>query len=148
MPFLKGMHQTLDSWRPNRDVDGWVHTARLESEGYWDAATDRWVSYTTVEAAAPPLTVTPVPRLQTDISSLQRLLSATTPPVRYLRSSKVQVAAYGFVDASRVGFGGSIQLPNGITATLHGNGREPEASGGACFWLADDSAGYRRAVPR
>lgn len=22
-PFLKGLHQTLDSWRPNCDDDGW-----------------------------------------------------------------------------------------------------------------------------
>jgi len=22
--FLKGIHHTLDSWRPNRDDDGWI----------------------------------------------------------------------------------------------------------------------------
>jgi hypothetical protein len=23
VPYLKGIHQTLDSWRPHRDKDGW-----------------------------------------------------------------------------------------------------------------------------
>jgi hypothetical protein len=23
VPYLKGVHHTLDSWRPERDVDGW-----------------------------------------------------------------------------------------------------------------------------
>ena len=25
---LKGMHQTIDSWRPNRDEDGWKMKSR------------------------------------------------------------------------------------------------------------------------
>jgi len=32
VPYLKGIHLTLDSWRPNRDDDGWKITNTLEEK--------------------------------------------------------------------------------------------------------------------
>jgi hypothetical protein len=51
-PFHKGMHLTLDSWRPGRDTEGWKHLLTLEELDALDVA----------EATAPEF-VHAVPRL-------------------------------------------------------------------------------------
>ena len=28
MPYLKGMHQTIDGWKPSMNSDGWKYTPR------------------------------------------------------------------------------------------------------------------------
>jgi hypothetical protein len=39
IPFLLGIHHTLDSWRPNRREDGWRQNRLINSmEGYEDKA--------------------------------------------------------------------------------------------------------------
>lgn len=32
VPFLKGIHHTLESWRSNRDEDGWILDGDIEAE--------------------------------------------------------------------------------------------------------------------
>lgn len=68
----------------------------------------------------PPTTVTAVPRLQWDLEALQNLFSAPHSPTRYVRATHIQVALYGFGDASGGGFGSSISLPDGCTLFRHG----------------------------
>ena len=82
MPYLKGIHNSLESWRDQRDEDGWKYTDRewrelvselryLESE--WDKS-DRSID---VEA---PDTVTTVPRMRQDVHSLYTLMESGEPP--------------------------------------------------------------------
>jgi hypothetical protein len=132
-PYLKGFHNTLDSWRPQRDEEGW----KLQSEPVqlaWNPDAESWDFTRPPSASTPPSTVKAVPRLASDLRCLQRLFSDPTPPLRLVRANSVTVATYGFVDASGSGFGGSILLPNGDTIFHHG------------FWGSDEehrSSNYR-----
>jgi hypothetical protein len=106
-PYLKGIHLTLDSWRPHRDHDGWKtlnairhHTTQPDFD-----ITDH----------QPPNHVKGVPRLHDDLLALGQLFSTPHPPRRVIRSSSsVMIALYGFGDASGEGFGGTLQTSTGI----------------------------------
>jgi hypothetical protein len=98
-PYLKGLHLTIDSWRPNRDADGWKD-AKISKEECVAAQ------------LTPPCTVQAVPRLRDDVQSLLCLFSSETPPIRYVRSQKLGVAIYGFGDASGAGFGRTFSKAN------------------------------------
>jgi hypothetical protein len=110
-PFLKGMHLTLDSWRPGRDADGWKAEV---SSNY-----DDLIGVSTLHPCALEF-VTAVPRLYDDLECLAQLLLPAHPPIRFIRSNKVASICYGFGDASSEGFGSSILLPDGTTSFRHG----------------------------
>jgi hypothetical protein len=114
-PYLKGIHLTLDSWRPWRKDDGWRMTlaemrAVLQDNPDFD-------SVGTGEKA--PALVHPVPRLQFDIEALLQLFSSESPPRRHMRLSSSAVAVYQFGDASGAGFGSSLFV-NGSLYYRHG----------------------------
>jgi hypothetical protein len=98
MPFLKGIHLTLDGWRPGRDDDGWPLQGQLACHLDVDP---------TITPTA-PATVTAIPRLAGDLQALSQLMASDTPPERIIRSSSVMVALYGFGDDSGAGFGSTI----------------------------------------
>lgn len=109
VPYLKGIHLTLDSWRPNRDDEGWklhqqVHL-HLDEVNHDDALP---------ASTCHPPTVMPVPRLRDDIKGLLTLFSSTAPPKRIIRSNAIAIALYGFGDASGSGFGDTVISPLGI----------------------------------
>lgn len=54
-PFLKGLHLTIDSWRPGRDQDGW----RVHTQSPLDA--DMELEWLTLDATNAPEFVTAVP---------------------------------------------------------------------------------------
>jgi hypothetical protein len=91
-PYLKGIHQTLDSWRPNRDDDGWKLPLRLQ----------RTVTESEADGKAPQR-VKAVVRLESDLKALEALLEGDGPPKRRIRSGKVVEVYYGFGDASATG---------------------------------------------
>jgi hypothetical protein len=68
VPSLKGIHQTLETWRPNRESSGWKRKASpgrnlLDAEAH---------------ASGPPkFVVEAAPRLAGDLEALQRLTSST-----------------------------------------------------------------------
>jgi len=107
-PYLKGLHLTIDSWRSNRDVDGWKVQASYP-EGYW---TDTWGDAITTNDR--PQFVFPVPRYHDDLQALRSLLRAADPPLQFVRQNKVHTVIYGFVDASAGGFGSSFATPQGL----------------------------------
>jgi len=107
-PYLKGIHLTLDGWRPHRDLDMWKLPADL-----WEELPD-----TTPPEA--PMELIPAPRLMDDIHCLLHLFSDDTPPTRMIRCTRRCVAIYGFVDASTAGYGGSFALPDGSILFRHG----------------------------
>ena len=101
-PFVKGMHLTLDSWRPGRNAEGWK--VKSVDEVVLDAAG---------EGIHPlpeghPRSVTPVPRLKADVEALLSLMSANAPPKRAVRPKRISVVVYGFGDASGAGFGSTF----------------------------------------
>jgi hypothetical protein len=105
-PYLKGVHLTLDSWRPNRDDEGWkmVHAFHYHKNEY----------PLPTSPTQPLVRVTGVPRLAGDLQALAKLFSTPHPPWRIVRSSSVIIALYGFGDASGEGFGGTLLTPQGI----------------------------------
>ena len=107
MPFLRGFYLTLNSWRPDRDRDGW----KMNRKKFW-----RWVqcarrsekeSPTEVEAdgIAPEL-VKASPLLYGHLEVLKDLLNAPSPTLKLIRGLKATMeVAYIFGDASGEGFG-------------------------------------------
>lgn len=98
IPYLKGLHLTIDSWRPHRDEDGW----RLPS-GHDDV-----VGEVGLEEA--PLRVKAVGRLANDLRALEELTESVTAPRVQVRPTATAAAGFMFGDASGVGFGQSLWL--------------------------------------
>jgi hypothetical protein len=120
-PFLKGIHLTIDSWRPGRDQEGWkIPPAEWDLEDHPD-----WL----LPDAGAPEYVTAVPRLEDDLSCLQHLFHPDRPPIRFLRTAKIVTVSYGFGDASGEGFGSTFCLPDGTTLFRHGTwGRDADST--------------------
>jgi hypothetical protein len=120
-PFLKGLHLTIDSWRPGRDDEGW----KVDLLADWEDADDLLGSGRTDQA---PAQVQAVPRLARDVECLEVLFRSTTPPLRSIRPTSVSTCIYGFADASSTGFGSSLQLPTGHLLYRYGLwGRDVES---------------------
>jgi hypothetical protein len=100
VPYLKGIHLTLDSWRPWRKEDGWKYSLRdirtvLEGADVGEAIGC---------GEKPPGRVRVVPRLRDDLGALMELLEPETPPKRTVRPKQGASVVYGFGDASGSGF--------------------------------------------
>jgi hypothetical protein len=114
-PYLKGLYLTIDSWRGNRDEDGWRVQSRpnhdFYPDGQWNGTLCAWEKAT--QPTNRPQFVRPVTRYSDDLQALMKLLEAEDPPLRFVRQNKVHTALYGFVDASSSGFGSSFATPSG-----------------------------------
>jgi hypothetical protein len=130
VPYLKGIHLTLSGYLPGRDKDGWkitgakrkkseneaklLHKRNLETsdanrarrcadeDGEEDAEFD-YVNF--------PATVTPATRLKYDLKALCELCKAEKPVKRLARMKHKAAVAYGFLDASKAGYGSGLQTP-------------------------------------
>ena len=107
VPYLKGIHLTLDSWRPWRKNDGWKMTTKemraYQIEHGWEEAHSGVIG-------KPPKQVKPAARLSSDIKALHHLTRSDHPPKRKTRPSSSVVALYGFADASGKGFGSTLYI--------------------------------------
>ena len=104
-PYLRGLHKTIDSWRPYRDEEGWkMMQSILEAKL---AGTD-----TAIKAAHPEPTkyIQPLERLKKDFLRLKELTKPEAPPKVVRRRKKMGTAVYGFGDASGKGFGNAIEV--------------------------------------
>jgi hypothetical protein len=97
--YLKGIHLTLDSWRPGRGDDGWKLT-RAEREAMLE---DDPVTLPADQNT--PKFVKSVPRLKGDIEALTLFTQTSLPPSRMVRPAENSSVAYVFGDASGSGFG-------------------------------------------
>jgi hypothetical protein len=102
VPYLIGMHMTIDGWRDNRQKSGWrllrsFLRDRRDAEG-----DDDGVPYPDVE---PPVVVWAVPRLRADVEALLRLKKGSKPRIKKYRCKTSAGVTYGFGDASGRGFG-------------------------------------------
>lgn len=107
VPYLKGIHLTLDSWRSNRDEDGW----RLAN------ASDRRLVDPAIRNPKAPVLTKVVPRLREDVKALMTLTRALTPPLIPVRASKT-AGAYLWGDASGAGFGNCLWVEGSNTIEL------------------------------
>ena len=111
-PYLRGLHKTIDGWRPFRDEEGWKLTyAILEAKdnGMWEE----------LMKAEPDEFVTPMARLKPDFEALKALTDFDAPPKVVRRRSKVGTVFYGFGDASGKGFGFCLEI-NGVNHSEYG----------------------------
>jgi hypothetical protein len=117
VPYLKGIHATIDSWRKNRNIDGWKYPGPRDQwqDGVQVGEVERKLGVESEEEGE-PLFVFPVPRLHTDLLSLLSLTNFDQPPHRIVRMSESVKVVYGFGDASKQGFGSTIVTPDN---TIH-----------------------------
>jgi hypothetical protein len=87
VPYLKGIHLTLDSWRPLQDREGWRTQAQL--------AYHLSIDDTDTQLTQPPAHVTLVPRLKDDLEGLQLLFNHPHPPKCLIRSKQIACILYG-----------------------------------------------------
>jgi hypothetical protein len=95
-PFLKGLHLTIDGWRPDRDKESW----RIADKPLRDkilAVNDEYPSA--------PKTVRPAARLRQDLDVLLWLTRDESPPPRLTRPETADSIIIIFGDASSDGFG-------------------------------------------
>jgi hypothetical protein len=95
VPYLKGIHLSLDSWRPDRDEDGWRISNGIE----------RKIACETHEK--PKEFVNLATRFKEDMKVLLFFFSRPTPPKLPIRPSG-SAAMYMVGDASGSGFGISV----------------------------------------
>ncbi len=125
VPYLKGIHLTLDSWRPNRDSEGWkiksTSTKECDSSSYALEEFDHEdfaigsSTHSGSSAVDHPAEVFPVRRLGLDLLALRTFLSTETPPWRFVRGGRACIAQYGFADAAKSGFGATFETKEGST---------------------------------
>jgi hypothetical protein len=122
-PYLKGLHLTIDSWRDNREEEGWQLPKVLSSypEGFWD----EYMDSPDLQHDRPQF-VQPVPRYNSDLVALHLLLQSVNPPIRFVHQSRIHTTFYGFVDASSSGLGSSFTTSNGTHYTYGVWGRDQD----------------------
>jgi hypothetical protein len=108
VPFLKGIHLTVDSRRKNRDFEGWKVVDELAAH-LNDDSPDPYDNHLD--------TVRAVPRLKDDVNSLLQLFASARPPRRIPRSRHVLAVWYGYGDASGGGFGSTFTAIDGLEYT-------------------------------
>ena len=102
VPYLKGIHLTLESWRPDRDSEGWKLRARDREEVLQDEEKKR-----VLEGGA-PVQVEKARRFNDDIKAISALTASEKPPKILARPKQGAQAVIIFGDASGEGFGSSM----------------------------------------
>ena len=118
-PFMKGIYLTLNAWRPQRDSEGrrlsdkkWnrvlfeKHNRGLVSDAELE---DKLMSHTSA-----PQAVTALIRLESDLQSMDTILSPEVIPKVGLRSRLIVSVVYGFGDASDTGLGATLTCGSGF----------------------------------
>jgi hypothetical protein len=107
VPYLIGIHMTIDGWRDNRQKSGWrlprsFMRDRRAVEGDDDDGPNPDVE--------PPVVVWEVPRLGHDVDALLWLMKGSKPRIRKYRFKTSAGVTYGFGNASGRGFGATFQV--------------------------------------
>ena len=121
-PYLKGLHLTLSSHLPKRDENGWK-LKDLEWIAYLQIAKENGIfnkdqihhfNNFVYNPKDHPKLITPVPRFYSCLEALTLFFKSDSPPVVTERSTNIHLAIYGFCDASKSGFGASVQHKDGL----------------------------------
>jgi hypothetical protein len=97
IPYLKGIYLTLNSWRGNRNKDGWKESNKRKRD------TDPGEAIS-LAFESPPVWVSAATRLKLDVSALMELTHLEDPPDVPIRAV-VPNTTYLVGDVSGVGFG-------------------------------------------
>ena len=115
-PYLKDMHHSIDSWRPNRDDDGWKLKVRdyidLLASIKDDEVRDRMINS---HHHGHPARVAFVKRLLSDMRRLERFFDREEPTKVNMRAKNCHQVIYGVGDASGDGFGDSFLTKDGLS---------------------------------
>ena len=112
VPYLKGIHLSLETWQSDRDAEGW----RLPEKDRRKRKLSEMIAN-----EVPPKEVDPAPRFASDVAALDELTKDESPPQILARPTKGAKAAIIFGDASGEGFGSSLWLYGSATVeTEHG----------------------------
>ena len=107
-PYLKGFHLTLESWRPDRDIQGWKMPVNDWVRIKQHLIDKGELSFEfPIDHTQAPQMVLVAPRLSDDLEALSELMDDGTPPMRVLRSKRLKAMAMSFVDALGKGAGAS-----------------------------------------
>jgi hypothetical protein len=126
VPYLKGLHLTLDSWRPDRDEDGWRYAPNdprwleveppAKSQGVEDPIGEKGTKPR--DPDDPPSGVKAVPRFAPDVEVLSRLTESREPPRVPVRPTVTATAWFCYGDASGQGFGFSLWISGTLDIDL------------------------------
>ncbi|KAL7572801.1 hypothetical protein ACA910_014658 [Epithemia clementina (nom. ined.)] len=111
VPYLKGLHLTLESWRKDRDEDGWKMTAKeraLVNRGK-DEERDAVEENYNPNMKAPDKVI-PAPRFADDVYVLTELTKSAQTLQVLVHLTGQAIAALMFGDASGTVFGTSLWL--------------------------------------
>ena len=136
VPYLKGIHHTLESRRFGRDADGWKFGTQqmmkclneevgLEENGIKETVTksnwkDVFKSYKDRHQGEAPEQVKPVDRLLADLKVLNKILEPRLPIHWLVRGTKIKKIQLVFGDASGTGFGLTWETNNGTIRYRYG----------------------------
>lgn len=138
VPYLKGMHLTIDGWRRHRDEEGWKLTKKEIRELGKTAGES-------VEDEVPEH-VTPVKRFRSDMEALQVLTGTAEPPRRRVRGRKIVTVCYGFGDASAVGGCTNFQQIKKTSTGWKPGDRIHYRYGHWCTEVGEASSNYRELI--
>jgi hypothetical protein len=119
VPYLKGLHLTLDSWRKGSAAKGWKSRQEVAHH----------LGVPVIPSSGrdvPPQRVKAVPRLRDDLQALAQLTQDATPPQRVVRSRAIVVVIHGFGDASCAGFGSTFLDSQGVRYRYGVWGNDPQ----------------------
>ena len=117
VPYLKGLHLTIDSWREDRDEEGYrkdrPRQPRRQGNWHWNWADEKWYER---DMDPPPQGgkeevpehVAAVPRLKDDVESLCALTVGASAPRVNIRPKRRVDVLYMMGDASGKGFGTAV----------------------------------------
>ena len=115
VPYLKGVHLTLESWRPDRDEDGWKMRTKERDELLNNEDVREIIQ------GPPPKTVRKARRFEDNVKAMVELTAAEQPPRLLARPKKGASVVIIFGDASGEGFGSSLWMyGSGDVETEHG----------------------------
>jgi hypothetical protein len=122
-PYMKGLHNTIDGWRDNRDEGGWKLTVRELRERAARQQADVMLGRREMdrhlegeclvpspEGTSEPDLVAPVERLIQDVKALEELTNTLEPPKVDYRGREGLTAWYCPGDASGKGFGTALVM--------------------------------------
>jgi len=124
LPYLKGHHTTIDSWREGRDEEGWKLTQGSQEQSWLDVLNHHlWsgkiseeefdeIYQSQASLDSPPEFVIPTMRLFDDVEILEAIFDGDTPARLPIRHTKAADVYFGFCDASGRGLGSTIQGSN------------------------------------
>ena len=113
VPYLMGLHLTLDGWRGDRASDGWRAQDKTHDDGWGHVWHDSNHDLTQTVSEAAPKFVKIQPRLYWDIEALADFTQADHPPLIPVRPTNTVVCTGRLCTArSRVASGGNEPSPS------------------------------------